>query len=181
MRIIALGFVVCAAAIVATDEPPPAKPTDLPPSVRITREAGAASLTPSDRKFIVRCCVVSETLTFSLPDVTVRDGEHVTMTDTSNTSRVVAHKIEDGRRVPIVRETTEGTIAEFTVIGVDAEQAVVDVSVALQGPPSKLEKPLQGKRFSGLKGQLVDCLKLGETATCPLDATTRFEVTVRAK
>jgi hypothetical protein len=181
VRIIALGFVVCAAGIVAADEPPPAKPNDLPSSVRITREAGAASLVPSDRQFVVRCRVVSEGLTFTLPDVTLRDGERVTMTDTLTTSRVVAHKIEDDRRVPIVRETTEGTSAVMTVIGVGAEQAVVDVSVTLQGPPAKLDKLLQDKRFSSRKGQVVDCLKLGETATCPLDGKTSFEVTVLAK
>lgn len=151
----------------------------LPASVRITREADAATLVPPTRQFLVKCQVRGEKLTFALPEVTVRDGEQVTLTDQSITSRVIAHKREGEREVPIVRDIVEGTRMQVTVVGIDSEQVVVDVTLTLRGKPTGIPEQMAGKRFAGTEARIVDCLQLGESASCPLGSEKNsIEVTI---
>jgi len=182
MRVLPLTLLMLLASVACGEEKPVAHVVkDLPATVRVTREMDAASLTPTDRQFIITCRVFGENVAFQLPDITVRDGERVTVADTSTTQRVLAHKLENGVRTPIVRELIEGTTARFTVICVDDAQAVVDASVTFSGVVREAA-PEQQEKLNGSQGRrILDVITLGDTVTCPLGEKGRIEIVVKAK
>jgi hypothetical protein len=170
-------------------EKPAEKP--LPASVRVTRQMEAATLAPAERQFVVACRVVGKddakrgggALSFSLPEITVRDGEKVTLEDAVTESHVVAYKSEAGRRLPITRPTKTGSVFEVTVIGVDDEQVVLDLTATFLGHPSfESDKQLVNKRFLGTRAQIVDQVPLGKAVSLRLsEAGGTVEVVVRER
>lgn len=184
MRLLPLALLMLLASVARGEEKPaPPEARELPATVRVTRERDAATLTPSDRQFVVRCRIDAGGggIAFSLPEITISDGERVTLADSSTTQRVLAHKLENGVRTPIVREVTEGTIARFTVISVDDTQVVVDASVILAGhmreAPAEQREKLRGTE----ERRILDVITLGDTITCPLGEKGRIEIVVKAK
>ena len=182
MRVLLLALLMLLVNVARGEEKPvPQSVKDLPATVRVTREMDAASLTPSDRQFVVTCRVFGENVAFQLPEITVRDGERVTVADTSTTQRVLAHKLENGVRTPIVREVTEGTTARFTVISVDDAQVVVDALLTFSGGVSGAT-PEQQEKLNGSQGRrIMGVVALGDTVTCPLGEKGRIEIVVKAK
>lgn len=182
MRLLPLALLMLLASVVRGEEKPaPQAVKDLPATVRVTRELDAATLTPSDRQFVVSCHIHGEKLAFPLPEITLRDGERVTLSDTSTTQRVIAYKLENGVRTPIIREVTEGTIARFTVIGVDDTQVVVDALVTFSGVV-RGATPEQQEKLNGSEGRrILDVVTLGDAITCPFGDKGRIEIMVQAK
>lgn len=183
MRALPLVLLVLLINVARGEEKPgPHVAKDLPATVRVTREMDAATLTPSDRQFVVSCHIHGEGIAFSLPEIALRDGERVTLSDTSTTQRVIAHKLENGVRMPIVREVTEGTTARFTVISVDDTQVVVDALLTFSGGVVSGATPEQQEKLSGSQGRrIMDVVALRETITCPLGEKGRIEIVVKPK
>lgn len=133
----------------------------LPSSVRIVRERDAGTLGVSGRDYRVRCRIASESLAFSTPQITVRDGERTTISDLAKRSFVVGHKTHDNARLPVSRDASEGTTFELTVLGVDGDRVVVDVAVELQSASNKDGNEERSVQVRSLKGRFIATAKLG--------------------
>ena len=110
---------------------------------------------------------------------TIRDGERVTVADTSTTEHVPTYKLENGVHLPIVREVTEGTTARFTVIRIDDTQVGVDALLTFCGV-SGMNDVQRELHVANEQRRILDVVALGETITCPLGSKGRIEIVVKA-
>ncbi len=170
------------------DAPPPravAQPggfkaaRQLPSTIRIERSADAAALTAGAREFSVGCRIKSSSISFTAPLVTLRDGERVTISDTTVKSIEVANKTDNGFELPIGRDVKEGTTIEVTALGVDNGRVMLDVTVELQGKSEKGGNHGKSVRVNSLKGRFIDTVKTGEKASAEFDGWS-VEVEVEA-
>lgn len=150
----------------APEKPAVAERRVLPSTTRITRTADLSTMSPSDAKFTVVCEIVSESLSFHTPQVTVRDGERLRLSDCSESDYTVA-VLEDGdHALPITRKLVEGSVFELTVLSIDDEQVLVDVAATLQSvdskPPQDAPQPI---RVNTLQGRFIEPVRLGEKAS----------------
>lgn len=154
----------------------------LPTSTRITRSSDLSTLTPSESTYRVTCKVTCDTLSFHTPVITVRDGERVTISDTSKTEHVIATRTDGDVTVPIARDLTQGSVFEITVLAVDQDTVMIDGSATLQSVRSVARAGTgDSLRVNTLSGRFMETLRLGEKSSASFgkkDAWT-LEVTVQ--
>lgn len=138
----------------------------LPTSTRITRASDLSALSPSDSTYRVTCKVTCDTLSFHTPVITVRDGERVTISDTSQTEHVIATRTDGDVTVPIARDLTQGSVFEITVLAVDQETVMIDVAATLQSVrPVARAGTGDSLRLNTLSGRFMETLRLGEKSS----------------
>lgn len=138
----------------------------LPTSTRITRSSDLSTLSPSDSTYRVTCKVTCDTLSFHTPVITVRDGERVTISDTSQTEHVIAIRTNGDVTVPIARDLTQGSVFEITVLAVDQNTVMIDVAATLQSV-RRVARAGTGDslRLNTLSGRFMETLRLGEKSS----------------
>lgn len=141
----------------------------LPGTVRIERSADAAALTAGAREFSVLCRIKSASLSFATPRVMVRDGERVTISDTTVRSIEVGKKTDGEFQLSIARDVKEGTTIEVTALGVDDGRVMLDVAVELQGKSEKDGDHGKSVRVNTLKGRCIETVKPDAKATAEFD------------
>jgi hypothetical protein len=164
-------------AVVQTAARKAAQP--LPSTVRIERSADAAALKVDGREFSVICRIKSKSLSFATPQVTVRDGERVTISDTSVKSIEVAKKTDGEFQLPIARDVKQGSLIEVTALGVDDGRVMLDVAAELQGTSERDGDQGKSVRVNTLSGRFIETVKPGEKATAEFDGWS-VEVEVEA-
>jgi hypothetical protein len=138
----------------------------LPTSTRITRSSDLSTLSPSDSRYRVTCKVACDTLSFHTPVITVRDGERVTISDTSQTEHVIATRTDGDVTVPIARDLTQGSLFEITVLAVDQDTALIDVAATLQSVKRVARAGTSDSlRVNTLSGRFMETSRLGSKAS----------------
>ncbi|QDU58895.1 hypothetical protein [Aeoliella mucimassa] len=171
LSIVLLGYGHFAKTEESSDAPtPPAAATaaepkcqKLPDTIRITRAPDLSTLSPSDSQYKVVCDIISDSLSFHTPEVVARDGECVKMSDTSETTFTIAMKQDGEVAVPITRKLHEGSVFEFTVLSLDDEKVLVDLSANLQSVDSgKSQEIRESLQVNTVTGRFIKTVRIGE-------------------
>jgi len=134
--------------------------------------------TKSTQQYTVECCYAGKgkNMTWTLPIMTLRDGEKKLFEDVGTKSFVFDAKT-DGVNAPIKREATEGTTIEVTVIGNGNNTAVLDFSLQLSGNPAFRDHKKGQVRWLTGKSRVIECVTLGKKTVASFeDANLEFVV-----
>jgi len=113
---------------------------------------------------------------WTLPVITVQDGIKTSLEDAGQNSFEYAAE-SDATHEPIIRETTEGSQIEATVIGNGGNKAVLDFSLQFSGNPDPKENKKGQIRWLTKKLRVIERIALGEKTVASFeDANLEFVV-----
>ncbi|HEY4309411.1 MAG TPA: hypothetical protein VGN12_08165 [Pirellulales bacterium] len=162
----------------------PKIPAQLPDSVQITRVPDVATLrSPGDHECFIDCLVrcdppsqpgdrqagVTVITEIPCPRFKIRDGERVTVSDTSVERRMVAEISESGTTTPVVREFTAGTSFTATVVDLGGEEVLLDLAARWSGNSSVPQEDPTSIKITANEGRIIQRVKSGEKLTAGFD------------
>lgn len=186
--VLAVGISWAVRAETPPDETAPvARVVRLGPSVQILRTPDLSTLSGGGRSFQVVCRLestqtdVPNPVRCTLPPVTVRDGERVSLSDSVSQRFVLAEKAEAGATTPIARDVATGMSFVITVIDAGNDEVVVDVQSDAQTTRQRPVEKARLIRVDCVRGRLIGRAKLGETLRVDFEDQEWFlEATVTA-
>lgn len=106
------------------------------------------------------------------PQLTVRDGERMRISDRSSDSYIVAELPDPSLPrgfLPVTRELQEGSTVEVTVLGINDREALVDVMIEFQGTRQTIAEESSGLRIDYVKGRAIERIEIGKLTTFKLN------------
>ncbi len=117
-------------------------------------------------EYTVDCRIVGKNLAFSLPRLVVRDGEKVTLSDTTQGQRVSSSSAASVNVVNGSLPTWEGTKAEIAILTLNDRRALLDVTIEFRSVNGRHGSNQGGQpRLQIQKMRLIQHLSRGEMAS----------------